>query len=73
MAILNPYLNFDGNAREAIEFYRDVFGGELNVMTFGDMGDTEHEGAHPRQRRHARPARDDRGLHADGLRQRRRA
>ena len=36
MAILNPYLNFDGNAREAIEFYQGVFGGELNV--------TEHEG-----------------------------
>jgi len=46
VATLNPYLNFDGNAREAIEFYRDVFGGELNVMTFGDMGMTEHEG-HP--------------------------
>jgi len=44
MAILNPYLNFDGNAREAIEFYRDVFGGELNIMAFGDMGMTEHEG-----------------------------
>jgi PhnB protein len=44
MAILNPYLNFDGNAREAIEFYKDVFGGELNVMSFGDMGMTEHEG-----------------------------
>ena len=44
MAILNPYLNFDGNARDAIEFYKDVFGGELNVMTFGDMGMTEHEG-----------------------------
>ena len=44
MAILNPYLNFEGNARDAIEFYKDVFGGELNVMTFGDMGMTEHEG-----------------------------
>jgi len=38
MATLNPYLGFDGNAREAMEFYRDVFGGDLNVMTFGDMG-----------------------------------
>ena len=45
MAILNPYLKFEGNARDAIEFYKDVFGGELNVMTFGDMGMTEHEGA----------------------------
>ena len=57
MAILNPYLNFDGNAREAIEFYKGVFGGELNVMTFGDMGMTEHEGTPiPGRRRHARPA-----------------
>ena len=37
--ILNPYLNFDGTAREAMEFYQSVFGGDLNVMTFGDMGD----------------------------------
>jgi PhnB protein len=44
MAILNPYLNFEGKTAEAMEFYRDVFGGELNVMKFGDMGMTEHEG-----------------------------
>jgi len=44
MALLNPYLTFAGNAREAMEFYRDVFGGELNLMTFGDMGATEHDG-----------------------------
>ncbi|MBV9795157.1 MAG: VOC family protein [Actinobacteria bacterium] len=36
--LLNPYLNFNGNAREAFEFYRDVFGGELTVSTFGDLG-----------------------------------
>jgi PhnB protein len=35
--VLNPYISFAGNAREAIEFYRSVFGGELNLMTFGDM------------------------------------
>ena len=35
---LNPYVTFDGKAREALEFYRDVFGGELNVNTFGDFG-----------------------------------
>ena len=28
---LNPYINFDGNTREAMEFYRDVFGGELKT------------------------------------------
>ena len=40
MAInLNPYLNFpDAKAREAMEFYQSVLGGDLNVMTFGDMG-----------------------------------
>ena len=37
--ILNPYLNFDRTTREAMEFYQSVFGGDLNVMTFGDMGD----------------------------------
>ena len=35
---LNPYIGFAGNARQAIEFYRDVFGGELNVSTYGEMG-----------------------------------
>ena len=44
MAILNPYLQFAGNAREAIELYREVFGGELDLMTFGDMGAAEHGG-----------------------------
>lgn len=33
---LNPYLNFDGNAREAMEFYQSVLGGELLVHTFGE-------------------------------------
>jgi PhnB protein len=38
MAItLNPYLNFRGNAREAMEFYEGVFGGKLNVSTFADF------------------------------------
>jgi len=37
--ILNPYLNFDRTTREAMEFYQSVFGGDLSVMTFGDMGD----------------------------------
>jgi PhnB protein len=35
---LNPYLNFRDNAREAMEFYQSVFGGELTVNTFGDFG-----------------------------------
>ncbi|WP_354644569.1 VOC family protein [Kitasatospora camelliae] len=42
---LNPYLSFDGNAREAMEFYREVFGGTLEVNTFGDFGGKEAAGA----------------------------
>ena len=34
---LNPYISFRGNAREAMEFYRSVFGGELTVSTFGEF------------------------------------
>jgi PhnB protein len=35
---LNPYLNFDGNARQAVEFYQSVFGGDLVVNTFAEFG-----------------------------------
>src|SRR5215467_1944829 len=35
---LNPYLNFNGNARQALEFYQGVFGGELNLNTFAQLG-----------------------------------
>ena len=38
---LNPYLNLPGTARQAAEFYRDVFGGELTLMTFGEAGAAE--------------------------------
>ncbi|MHA7277586.1 VOC family protein [Arthrobacter sp. HLT1-21] len=33
---LNPYLNFKGNAREAMTFYQSVFAGELTMSTFDD-------------------------------------
>lgn len=35
---LNPYLNFRSEAREALEFYRTVFGGEVVTMTFAEGG-----------------------------------
>ena len=35
---LNPYVSFDGNARQAMEFYKGVFGGDLTVNTFGEFG-----------------------------------
>ncbi|TVZ26922.1 PhnB protein [Gillisia sp. Hel_I_86] len=39
---VNPYLNFDGNAEEAFNFYKSVFGGEFIAnMKMGDAPDTE--------------------------------
>jgi PhnB protein len=35
---LNPYVQFDGNAREAMEFYNGIFGGQLTMNTFGEYG-----------------------------------
>lgn len=35
---LNPYLGFRDTAREAMEFYRTVFGGELTLSTFAELG-----------------------------------
>jgi PhnB protein len=35
---LNPYISYPGTARQAMEFYRGVFGGELNLSTFGEFG-----------------------------------
>ncbi len=37
--ILNPYLHFRDNAREAMQFYQTVFGGELDILTFAEQGD----------------------------------
>jgi PhnB protein len=38
---LNPYISFDSTARQAMEFYRDVFGGNLTVSTFGEFGQAD--------------------------------
>lgn len=35
---LVPYLNFDGQSAEAMQFYQSIFGGELNVQTFAEAG-----------------------------------
>jgi PhnB protein len=35
---LNPYLNFNGNARQAFEFYASIFGGSPAFTTFADLG-----------------------------------
>ena len=35
---LNPYLSFADTARQALEFYREVFGGDLVISTYGQAG-----------------------------------
>ena len=49
---MNPYLQFADQAREAMEFYRSVFGGELTAQTFAEAGMSGH------------PSNDDRVMHA---------
>jgi PhnB protein len=38
---LNPYISFADTARSAMEFYKDVFGGDLTMSTFGEFGHAE--------------------------------
>ena len=58
--VLDPYLNFRDETREAMEFYRGVFGGELRMMTFKEYQASED------------PSEDDKIMHAqleaDGIR-----
>jgi PhnB protein len=42
MALINPYINFNGNAEEAFNFYKSVFGGEFALIKrFKDMSSEE--------------------------------
>jgi len=38
MKKLNPYINFNGNAKQAMSFYADIFGGKLTMSTFKEGG-----------------------------------
>ncbi len=49
---LNPYISFRDDARAAMEYYRSVFGGELDLCTFGESGMTDD------------PAQQDKVMHA---------
>jgi PhnB protein len=51
-ARLNPYLGFKDNARQAMEFYRTVFGGNLQVSTFKELNASQG------------PSEDDKVMHA---------
>jgi PhnB protein len=42
MALINPHINFNGNAEEAFTFYKSVFGGEFaTIVRFKDLSSTE--------------------------------
>jgi PhnB protein len=49
---LNPYLHFQDQAREAMDFYQGVFGGELTMQTYAEIGMSGH------------PSNDDRIMHS---------
>jgi len=39
---VTPHLNFRGDARAALEFYQSVFGGDLTIMSYQDMGNVQN-------------------------------
>ncbi|MCG2611990.1 VOC family protein [Flavobacterium sp. SM15] len=42
MALINPHINFNGNAEEAFNFYKSVFGGDFaTIMRFKDLPNPE--------------------------------
>ncbi len=44
MALINPYIHFNGNAEEAFTFYKSVFGGEFaRVMRYKDLSIPGHQ------------------------------
>lgn len=49
---LSPYLNFRDDAREAMEFYKSIFGGKLDINTFKEFNASED------------PAEDNKVMHA---------
>src|SRR5437763_10942704 len=43
MALINPHINFNGNAEEAFSFYKSVFGGAFTkIIRFKDLSNTEN-------------------------------
>ena len=43
MALINPHINFNGNAEEAFNFYKSVFGGEFaKIIRFKDLSSPEY-------------------------------
>jgi PhnB protein len=42
--LLNPYISFKDNARQAMEFYKTVFGGKLTLQTFAEFQASDDPG-----------------------------
>lgn len=43
MALINPHINFNGNAEEAFNFYKSAFGGEFaQIIRFKDLSNSEY-------------------------------
>lgn len=43
MALINPYIHFNGNAEDAFTFYRSVFGGEFaKIIRYKDLSGPDH-------------------------------
>jgi PhnB protein len=44
MALINPHINFNGNAEEAFNFYRSVFGGDFaKIVRFKELANDEFQ------------------------------
>ncbi|MFC7788482.1 VOC family protein [Microbacterium sp. MAHUQ-60] len=59
MSILNPYLSFHDNAREAMTFYQSVLGGKLDLVEFSSFPDMPQDPADAGKIMHAWLATDD--------------
>jgi PhnB protein len=59
MAVLNPYLSFDDNAREAMTFYQSVLGGKLDLVEFSAFPDMPQDPADAHKIMHSWLATDD--------------
>ena len=45
MATIHPHINFNGNAQEAFEFYRSIFGGDFKkIIRFRDLASADFKG-----------------------------
>jgi PhnB protein len=43
MIQLSPYLNFMGKGTQAMKFYHSIFGGKLNVQSYGETGQAKND------------------------------